>query len=74
MLSAALRREPHDDAAVGELAVPGAVEVDDVQPVSAQRAITQQQLVRLEVVARFRVEVALAAGARSGRRADRWRE
>ena len=55
----ALRREPHDDAAIGELAVLGAVEIDDVQPARAERAIAQQQLVRLEVVARFGVEVAL---------------
>src|SRR6478736_6382180 len=54
-----LRSQPHDDAAVGELAILGAVEVDDVQPVRAQRAITQQQFVRLEVVARFSVEIAL---------------
>ena len=59
MLQRTLRGEPHDDAAVGEPAVLRAVEIDDVQPVRAERAITQQQLVRLEVVTRFRVEVAL---------------
>ena len=59
MLQRPLRGEPHDDAAVGEPAVLGAVEIDDVQPARAERAITLQQFVRLEVVARFGVEVAL---------------
>ena len=59
MLQRALRGEPDDDAAVGEPAILRAVEIDDVQPVRAERAITQQQLVRLEVVTRLRVEVAL---------------
>ena len=54
-----LRGEPDDDAAIGELAVLRAVEIDDVQPARAERAIALQQFVRLEVVARLRVEVAL---------------
>ena len=55
----ALRGEADDDAAIGEPAVLGAVEIHDVQPARAQRAIALQQLVRLEVVARLGVEIAL---------------
>ena len=69
----ALRGEPHDDAAVREPAVLRAVEIDDVQPVGAERAITQQQLVRLEVVTRLGVEVALEQPDAAAIRADRWK-
>ena len=37
-------------------------------------AIACEQFARVDFVARLGVELALAAGARSGRRADRWRE
>ena len=59
MFSAAATASAHDDAAIGERAVLRAVEIDDVQPARAERAIARQQLVRLVVVARLRVEVAL---------------
>ena len=74
MLHAALRGERHDERAVAEHAVPRAIEVDHVQPAAPERAIAREQLARLDARSASRREVALEAGARSGRRAGRWRE
>ncbi len=55
----ALRGQGQDDRAIGEQTVLRAVEVDDMQPGSAQTTVSQQQLVRLVLIAGLRTEVAL---------------
>ncbi len=64
-------RQRNDGGAVGEHAVLRTVEIDDVQPRGAVAAIALEQVERVVLVARLGVEVALEAGARSGRCADR---
>src|SRR6185295_1990849 len=54
-----LRSEADDHAAIRQAAVLGAIEIHDVQPARAERAVTLQQLVWFEVVAGLGVEVAL---------------